>query len=562
MEPPHLRNNSEPPPAAVRPAGRPRSKDGRAALWLGLALFFFYLLTTSGHPPYGDEKQYANVAENILTRGRPVVKQVERGADGRMLGLIAYSKFSLGQSLLLLPFTGIELITRDLLPAELAFSSQLILNSLPAAESAATCALLFLLLRLLGSFRPDLSLSRRAAAIAALAAGLATQIWPASRTLFADNSLALLLTFAVYALVRFRYAGEAAGWALAAAWTAALMVLCKNLFLLACPALAAYGVWAATQHQKESRRTGGLAYLIVLAAVPFVLVAAVQLWHNDLRYGSIWLSGYHEGRDGELGFSTPLLAGLYGIFFSSGRSLFLYSPPCLLAMIGARHFFRRAPAETLLVAGASLPVVLAYAKWWSWNGGWDWGARFYLFLIPLLMWLSTPVWRWIDHRSLQPAARRAFRISFALLIAVSIYVQGLGLLIHPRAYWELMANEVSVLEHPVYEKGLWEIRDDMLLARFVPEFSPLAAHHWLIWATWNESRLDDRALAMNSPWYSVNPKWVPRRVRPYLGFDFWFYARSTGEAGLTGFAVVTAALLAAMAALSILKLKSALAFRG
>jgi hypothetical protein len=532
----------------------------RVALWLGLALFFFYLLTTSGHPPLWDEWEYVKVAENILLRGRPVIEQVERRADGRMRGVTTYSKFSLGQSLLLLPFAGIDLLTREFFPADLAFSSNLIVNSLPAAESAAACALLFLLIRLLGSFRPDLSLSPRAAALLALTAGLATQLAPASRTLFADNSVAFLLTFVIYALVRWRYADNAPGWAIAAAWAAALMLLCKNLFLLACPALAAYAVWAVVQREKENRWRphGSLLYLIVMAAVPFVLVAALQLWHNDLRYGSVWLSGYHEGRDGEFGFSTPLLAGLYGIFLSSGRSLFLYSPPCLLALIGARRFFRQAPAEAALVAGASLPVVLAYAKWWSWNGGWEWGARFYLFLIPLLMWLSTPVWRWIDQEALEPAARRAYRISLALLIAVSLYVQALGLLIHPAAYWAMTANEMAVLEHPVYEKGVWEIRDDMPLAHFVPEFSPLAAHRWLIWATWNRSRLDDQALAMNAPWSSLNPRWLPRRVRPYLGFDFWFYEQSAGEARLTGYAIAAAGLLAAMLALSILKIRSAM----
>jgi len=561
MGPPLLRNNPESPPAVVRRSEPAHGEDARAALWLALALFFFYLLTTSGHPPYGDEWQYVSVAEHILIRGRPVIEQVERQADGQTRSVIAYSKFSLGQSLLILPFAGIDLLTRKFLPTDLAFSSNLIVNSLPAAESAATCALLFLLIRLLGSFRPELSLSRRAALAVAATSGVATQMWPASRTLFADNSLAVLLTFAIYALARFRYAGDGAGWAIAAAWAAAMMVLCKNLFLLACPALAAYAVWAVIQRKKENRWSphGSPPYLIVMAAVPFVLVAALQLWHNDLRYGSVWLSGYHEGRDGEFGFSTPLLAGLYGIFLSSGRSLFLYSPPCLLALIGARRFFSRAPAEAALVAGASLPVVFAYAEWWSWNGGWEWGARFYLFLIPLLMWVSTPVWRWIDQEELQPAARRAYQISLALLIAVSLYVQGLGLLIHPAAYWAMTANEVSVLERPVYEKGLWEIRNDMPLALFVPEFSPLAAHHWLIWATWNRSRLDDPALAMNAPWYSLNPKWVPRRVRPYLGFDFWFYGRSAGEARLTGYAIAAAVLLAAMLAFSILKLRSAMA---
>jgi hypothetical protein len=280
----------------------------------------------------------------------------------------------------------------------------------------------------------------------------------------------------------------------------------------------------------------------------------VQLWHNQLRYGSIWLSGYHEGRDGAFGFSTPLLAGLYGIFLSSGRSLFLYSPLGLLALLGARNFLKNAPAESALIAGTALPVLFAYAKWWAWHGGWEWGSRFFLFLIPLLMWLSSPAWRWIHQKLTPPPMRWTYRMLFALLFAVSVYVQVLGVSIHPAAYWGLAARELTVLEYPVYKESEWEIRDDMPLAHFVPEFSPLAAHHWLIWATWNRSRLDDRALAANAPWISLNAKWAPKSVRPYLGFDLWFYGKWVGSPAQKGIAFLVAALLAILMSVCFIKL--------
>lgn len=235
-----MRNNPKAPPSAAQPSKPAQSEDAGVALWLGIALFFFYLLTTSGHPPYGDEQHHLAVAENLLLYRRPVIVELERGSDGRALSVVAYPEFSLGQSLLLLPFAGIDLLTRDLLPADLAFMSNLIVNSLPAAESPAISALLFLLIRLLGSFRPELSLSRRAALAVAAATGAATQLWPASRTLFADTSLAFLLTFAVYALARFRHGG-AAGSAIAASWAAAMLAF-SVLKLRAAMALSVNGV--------------------------------------------------------------------------------------------------------------------------------------------------------------------------------------------------------------------------------------------------------------------------------------------------------------------------------
>lgn len=400
-------------------------------------------------------------------------------------------------------------------------SARLVLYALPALESAAMCALVFLLVRLVGRIYADLDLSRRTALLLATVTGLGTQLWPSARALFADQSAAFLLTLAIYAAVRFRHAENGLGWGVAAAWAAALAMLCKTIFILAFPGLAIYGIWAVTKPLNSNRRFTHreIRSLIVRALLPVIVVVILQLWHNNLRYSSIWAFGYQEGRDGEFGFATPLMVGLYGIFFSSGRSLFLYSPLCLLALMGARHFFKRAPAEAALAAGVSLPLVLAYAKWWSWHGGWEWGTRFYLFLIPVLMWLSMPAWRWLDQVSTSIALRRVKLIFLGLLLMVGVYVQLLGVLINPLTYWLLVTKEVKILEQPLYQKGVWEIRDDTLLPHFVPEFSPLAGHAWLIWATWNREKLDDKTLSLSAPWVSLNIKWAPQNVRPYLGYD-------------------------------------------
>jgi len=512
-------------PSRVKPEliNAPQNTDFKVALWLGLVLFFFYLLTTSAHRPIGDEEEYVAVAASILTNGTPAIIKAQPSSDGRVQKTRTYYKFPLGHSLLLLPFVALQVIAQEIFPFGFAFVSHFFLNSLFALESAALCALLFLLVRLLGNVHANLKLSQSTTVAVALTTALATQIWPASRTLFADNSVAVFLTLAIYALLRFRYDDAGQGWAIIASCAAAMMIFCKNFMILAYPALAVYGIWAALEKKKQGKiSTDQTVRLAIMAAMPFAIIVVTQLWYNHLRYGSVWLSGYHEGRDGDFGFSTPLLVGLYGIFLSSGRSFFLYSPMCLLAFLGARDFFKYAKTESALIAGASLPVVFAYAKWWSWHGGWEWGARFYVFLIPLLMWISTPAWRWLDGIDISARARKIRTMALTALFLVSISVQVLGILIHPMAYWNMTASDLKVLEHPMYVKGTWEIRDDMPLAHFVPEFSPVAAHAWLVWATWNRHRLGEQSLAAAAPWISLNPNWAPTNVKYYLGYDVWF----------------------------------------
>src|ERR1043166_5480819 len=546
-----LRKNTKSPETRTKSGPAP-NPDVKVALWLGLVLFCFYVLTAPAHRPYGDEEEYLAVAENVLVHGDLSVTRTQADAAGQLRNIASYSKFSLGQSVLLLPF-----VTAGMVFSSITAGAELIIYMLPALESAAICLLLFLLIRNLGNASPELVLSRRSALAIAAMTGLGTQLWPSARVLFADQSAALLLTVAVYSLVRFTYEKSGQRWATAAAWAAAWAVFCKPIFALACPALMIYAIWI-TRKQPRRFNTRQTIWLVVTALLPFALVVVVQLWHNNLRFGSALALGYEQGRDGEYGFATPLWVGLYGTLLSSGRSLFLYSPLCLLTFFGARDFFKRAPAEAALVAGVSLPLLLGYAKWWSWHGGWEWGTRFYIFLIPLLMWLSVPAWRWLDLTAPATTMHRVQQFLLADLFMGAVYVQLLGVLIFPLSYWVLIANEVKVFERQVYQKGIWDIRDDMVLAHFVPEFSPLAGHAWLIWATWNQQKFDDKALSLSAPWVALNAKWAPQNVRPYLGYDLWFLGtrdsrvRSDGAAG----EILWSLVLLGGIALSVARLKS------
>ncbi|HEY7164220.1 MAG TPA: hypothetical protein VIB79_06635 [Candidatus Binatia bacterium] len=509
------------------------------------------MLTAPAHGPYGDEAEYLAVAQEILLHGDISFETVERTATGEVTKRRSYSKFPLGQPILLVPFATAQMTLGDFLPTR-----HFILYFLPALESAGICALIFLLLHRLGDANDHLRLSPRVAVAVSLSLGIGTQLWPSSRTLFADQSAAFFLTLAIYALVRFRYSTGHPAWLLVAASAAGYSVLCKNIFILACPAVTVYGIWTAKNKLRtDAASARSIALWLLLGVLPFAILAIVQLWHNEIRYGSPSAFGYQTGRDAEYGFATPLLVGLYGIFLSSGRSIFLYSPLCILALFGARGFFKRAPAEGALVAGVSVPVIFVYAKWWAWHGGWEWGTRFYLFLIPVLILPSTPVWQRLDDVSLAPVRRRLISAALGALFAISAAVQILGVAIHPASYWLILANEVKIFEHSRYSKNVWEIRDDSVFPHFVPEFSPVAAHAWLLWATWNRNTLDDAKLSASAPWVSLNKQWAPRNVRPYLGYDFWFLdsGATSNPAPVTGFVFATVLLIGLGCAL--LKLK-------
>jgi hypothetical protein len=113
---------------------------------------------------------------------------------------------------------------------------------------------------------------------------------------------------------------------------------------------------------------------------PVLLIAATGALigaENWIRRGSPLHGGY------EAGFTNPFFFGLLGILFSFGKGLFFYTPGLLLP-VRARILTLRQGAKAELysvyllwlcfVAG----LVLAYAPWWAWDGGWYWGPRFFL----------------------------------------------------------------------------------------------------------------------------------------------------------------------------------------
>jgi hypothetical protein len=95
------------------------------------------------------------------------------------------------------------------------------------------------------------------------------------------------------------------------------------------------------------------------------------------------VSGYHTAFD--KGFSVPLLKGIAYNLASPYRSIFLYAPPVALFFVGMVYFARKYRARFILITAITAYMFVLYSRWWAWHGGWCWGPRFYLPVMPLLI---------------------------------------------------------------------------------------------------------------------------------------------------------------------------------
>jgi hypothetical protein len=366
---------------------------------LFLALF---AITTAGHIFTVDSYLNYAVARSLGSDGSLAIPRFMMTVEGR--DGYHYSKLGIGQSVAVLPLYLVGSLVEHYAAGNQAFTAysrefaiphdsgriraepqtlirisdedgaRVFFSALTNAFVTAGLCLMFWLV--LGRF----GLSRAGALWGTILLAFSTPVWIYARDLFSEPLFALSLVGAFYFLAAPPKADGADGsprrrlaWA---AFFTSTGILARMSFLPIAGILAAYITIASDDRRAGIRQAAKyLAYCI-----PVVLVIALL---NLRRFGSVTHTGYHTSFD--KGFSLPLANGLRWNLFSLYRSLFIYAPPVLLFFLGARGFARRCRAQLWLIAAIAGYVLVVYSKWWAWHGGWCWGPRFLVPLIPLML---------------------------------------------------------------------------------------------------------------------------------------------------------------------------------
>jgi hypothetical protein len=271
------------------------------------------------------------------------------------------------------------------------------------------------------------------------------------------------------------------------------------------PLCAAYLLWAhlrdpARRNVKRVALAGGVA---LLTFAPFF---AVAVWHNWVKTGTLYRSG-HEGQADFFG--GDLYAALYGFLLSPGKSLFLYSPPLLLGLVGLRAAWRRGRAEMLLLVAICVVTLLVHAKFRIWHGGFCWGPRYLVPLTPLLLLLALP---WLAA-ALGRGRVWLRRTALGALLGAGLAVQLLGGVF----YWDHFMRVLVGINHQTAMSYRWS-EDHLSLGYFVPEFSPVLGHWWLFKHWWRA----DPDLNRDAPWRGLirGPLYLKEDWKE-LRLDFW-----------------------------------------
>ncbi|MFH1630251.1 MAG: hypothetical protein ABIE47_16235 [Pseudomonadota bacterium] len=351
---------------------------------------------------------------------------IAKGPHGRY-----YTKWGLGQSLVEVPFIFLHrlstsvhlptLIDGEGLPGAPYYSEWMFLILCPSLISALGCALLYCFGRRLGySERVSMALS--------LVYGLCTMVWPYSKSLMSEGTLNVAILGGVYGAISYS-AGGRKGWLAVSGACLGFAAITKIISLVVVPLVVVYLL--ASCNFRTCLRDFCLFFF-----PPLLLSLGIVGWLNVLRYDKILAFGYDKGW-GALGFSTPLYVGLFGLLASPGKSFFLYAPVCLLGLVSARGFFKWNRKEAFLFLGIAVAYTLPHALWCLWAGDWAWGPRFLLVITPYVI---LPAGVFFGSWSMKS---RVTKWATVMLLVFSLWVQLLGVSVHPFAFIQTRAGVVS-----------------------------------------------------------------------------------------------------------------------
>jgi len=266
--------------------------------------------------------------------------------------------------------------------------------------------------------------------------GLSTFWWVYTKADFSE-ALVVVVFFAGFLLFRFGHPGLGA-------LVASLAITIRDDAAILVGVLF---IW----YLVSTRKFSAIPKLLLGLLLSLGIVAAA----NWVRYASIFSRGYANET-----FSNPFLPGIYGILFSAGKSVFLFSPPLILAVICWNRFRRRLGSDAWLFAAVFASQAILYAKWWDWSSDDAWGIRFMVVGVVLM---CIPV-------------IEAGRPALALFAAAGILIQLLPVTAGGLDYLMLMRHE-QAHRQALYVEGTNRI--DFEDIRFNPSYSQINGT-WLL----------------------------------------------------------------------------------
>jgi hypothetical protein len=346
----------------------------RTAVWLFLFLNCLFVLTSSGRVRVIDEVLPVYQIESLAERGSTAVPQAV-SADfffgKRDLAGQPQAPYPPGEAAVAVPwYLAGKHVLRQLPgvgPRARTLVSDFAIVTSSASFVAAAAALAFVLF-------VNLGLTRRQALVAALGLTFGTPLFAYSAWYFSEPLTIAALMIAVVAMFSHDLDAVPVTNAVVAGLSLGFALWVRTANILTVPVVLA----AMLTRRGDWRRK----LLLVAVAAGLVGIAGLGvLARNNMLFGNPFDMGYPpnvEGGRATLSFDTPIGVGLFAFLLSPGKSMLLFAPLLLLVPWALPRVWRQSPSLVVLMVAPLAALLLFYARYTLFEGGYSFGPRYLL----------------------------------------------------------------------------------------------------------------------------------------------------------------------------------------
>ncbi len=252
-------------------------------------------------------------------------------------------------------------------------------------------------------------------ALITFAAAFGSPVWMFSALPFnvVGETLLTLAAIVLCLLIESRRLSSVIMRSLAGAALAATLVFALFTRVFSVTALPAFIWWLAVAMWRRWPDDRIAQPEIVTAVVGLAAGSLVYGAFNVVHFGSPFATAYY-GLQGVMNFDGPWIAGFTGTFLSPLKSPLYFFPLVVLFPAAISLLLWRGDAIAIFVVLFLLPQVYLIPKYSYWDGGPDLFARFWLWIVPIV--LLTLV---VAVRHLSRSAR-VQRAAFALILGLTL----------------------------------------------------------------------------------------------------------------------------------------------
>ncbi|MCK4329508.1 hypothetical protein KAX02_06660, partial [candidate division WOR-3 bacterium] len=337
-------------------------------LWIFISFVSLYTLTMSGHIYSYDDVIKLKVTKSIIERRTIAIG--EPGEDK-----MVFSPFPIGPSIAYIP---LYLLGRFISSHNSSFPAEEIIEFCVSWYNIPITALIIVFFYFL---LIDVGYNKKSSLLTSIILGLGTQLWPYSKQLWSEPTVALLLIISLIIFNKYKR--------MPCVSKALFLGIFVGLYGCFRPETIICGIpfiVAVCVIPKNTRFDKRLIYLVSFI-IGIAIFYSSNFIYNYARYNSFFDFGYSTSTDKLTSVSTYLNLGFFKgfgrLFFSLSKSIIVFSFPIILFFFSFKKFYSHNRTIALLL----IAEILLVTGLFCFKGGssWSWGPRYLVYIVPLFI---------------------------------------------------------------------------------------------------------------------------------------------------------------------------------